>query len=182
MEPMHSVVTILPCTDSVVLSNISRITFYEAYTGLEPDDQMEQHLATRYTPTEIAAELYNGSAEYYIVCEQDEQNPIGYFKLTFNNPLNYTRLPSPNSVELERIYCRATHTGKGIGQQMLLHAEKIATHRQYQYIYLTVWVKNERAIRFYEKNGFVKSGLVPYNFAGVLEDDWLMVKNLGGYT
>lgn len=51
------------------------------------------------------------------------------------------------------------HRGHGIGQELLEHAEEYYRQKQIKSYYLSVLSKNKKAIKFYEKNGFVKVGL-----------------------
>ena len=45
--------------------------------------------------------------------------------------------------------------GKKVGQFLYDKAIELAKEKNVDYVWLGVWEKNQRAIRFYEKNGFV---------------------------
>ena len=58
-------------------------------------------------------------------------------------------------MEIERIYVLQAFHGTGLGQRLYDKAIEIALQYQLDYVWLGVWEENKRAIRFYEKNGFV---------------------------
>ena len=64
----------------------------------------------------------------------------------------------PASLEIERIYVSGGFQGEGLGRYLMEQAIQIAVERKKKYIWLGVWEKNERAIRFYKRNGFYKTG------------------------
>ena len=46
--------------------------------------------------------------------------------------------------------------GKKLGQALYEKAIQIANEKKVQYLWLGVWEKNNKAIQFYKKNGFVQ--------------------------
>ena len=64
-------------------------------------------------------------------------------------------MQNENSLEIERIYVSKEYLGKQVGQLLLGKAIAIANDNKLDFVWLGVWEKNQRAIRFYEKNGFV---------------------------
>jgi ribosomal protein S18 acetylase RimI-like enzyme len=55
---------------------------------------------------------------------------------------------------------------------------RIAGERAKNVVWLGVWEKNDRAIRFYEKWGFEKFGETDFLLGDDLQQDWLMRKVL----
>ena len=64
--------------------------------------------------------------------------------------------------------------GKQAGQLLLETAIEIARQKQVKYVWLGVSEENPRAIRFYEKNGFVKFDEHIFNLAGDEQVDIMM--------
>jgi len=56
-------------------------------------------------------------------------------------------------MEIERIYVLAAYHGKKVGQILYDKAMQVAEEINSPFVWLGVWEKNPRAIRFYEKNG-----------------------------
>ncbi len=69
--------------------------------------------------------------------------------------MNSREIKDKNYLEIERIYVLKEYHGKKVGQLLYENAIKIAKSKNAEYVWLGVWEKNPRAIRFYEKNGFV---------------------------
>ncbi|MEX1301581.1 MAG: GNAT family N-acetyltransferase, partial [Desulfotignum sp.] len=65
-----------------------------------------------------------------------------------------TESKAENTLEIERIYVLKEFHGKTVGQQLYEKAMEIAKEKSVTYVWLGVWEKNSKAIRFYEKNGF----------------------------
>jgi ribosomal protein S18 acetylase RimI-like enzyme len=49
-----------------------------------------------------------------------------------------------------------TYFGKKVGQVLYQKALAVAKDLALKYLWLGVWEKNERAIQFYKKNGFIE--------------------------
>lgn len=96
-------------------------------------------------------ELSNEESLFFIAW--GDNVPIGYLKINIGDA--QTELQDPLALEIERIYVKSTQHGKRIGQKLYHKALGIAQQTNKKSIWLGVWEKNSRAIRFYEKNGFV---------------------------
>lgn len=88
--------------------------------------------------------LANNKNKYYLVLANDI--PIGIIKMS---------IKSINLCEIESIYFLNENRGNGYGTQAIDFVKKI--YRNYKII-LWALEKNPRAIRFYEKNGFIYNG------------------------
>ena len=78
------------------------------------------------------------------------------------------------SMELERIYVLKEFQGLGHGERILNKVKRLAVEAGKSFLWLGVWEKNTRAIKFYEKHGFVKFGTHPYYIGSDKQTDWLM--------
>ncbi|MFD1079692.1 GNAT family N-acetyltransferase, partial [Longispora fulva] len=97
---------------------------------------------------------------------------IGYFKINFEDA--QTDLREPDAMELERIYVIEEFQNRGFGQKILDAVIEMAIQRQMRYLWLGVWEKNSRAIRFYERNKFKIIGSHPFWVGKDLQTDILM--------
>ena len=70
------------------------------------------------------------------------------------------------SAKLEHLYVQEPFTGRGIGRDLLRHAEKAAAARGAEMLWLTAWVGNPRALLFYPRCGYEDRGEVMYTFEG----------------
>jgi diamine N-acetyltransferase len=79
---------------------------------------------------------------------------IGYLKV--NSADAQTELKNLQALEIERIYVKKEFQGKKAGQFMYEKALELANQQKAPYLWLGVWERNAKAIRFYKKNGFVE--------------------------
>ena len=78
------------------------------------------------------------------------------------------------AVEIERIYVLKEFQRKKLGQQMLEKVIELAKNLKAKYIWLGVWEKNIKAIRFYERNGFERIGEQDFMLGLEKQTDYLM--------
>ena len=81
-----------------------------------------------------------------------DEEAIGYLKV--NTASAQTELQPHDTLEIERIYVLEDFYGQGIGLKLLEKSIAIAREKHLKSIWLGVWERNHRALRFYEKNGF----------------------------
>ena len=72
-------------------------------------------------------------------------------------------LPLKKTANLKRFYIDSNYRGKGIAQQFFSRIKEAVKSKGYNKIILDVGKVNERARRFYEKQGFVQSQVPLYD-------------------
>jgi ribosomal protein S18 acetylase RimI-like enzyme len=97
---------------------------------------------------------------------------IGYLKINFG--LAQTDFKEDDSIEIERIYVLSEFHGKEVGKKLLDKALEISKEKKAKTLWLGVWEKNYKAIRFYLKNGFVEFGNHPFILGDDIQTDILM--------
>lgn len=137
--------------DVVSLQAISKQTFYETFAAVNTEENMTIYLEESFSVEKLTAELNNPDAAFYFAIQYDEV--IGYLKL--NKAASQTELKDSEALEIERIYVSQAFHGKKVGQLLYEKAIQVAREAGVEYVWLGVWEENARAIRFYEKNGFV---------------------------
>lgn len=138
--------------DSKPLQKISRQTFFETFSQGNTKEDMEHYLDTSFSEEKLTAELALPNSTFYFALL--DEKVIGYLKVNFGS--SQTELQDDNAMEIERIYVLQVYHGKKVGQLLYEKAMQIAHQNKVDYVWLGVWEKNPRAIRFYQKNGFVK--------------------------
>lgn len=137
--------------ESKQLQKISRQTFFETFSADNTAENMEKYLEASFTEEKLTAELaLSDSAFYFALLNQEV---IGYLKINFGQ--SQTELQDEKSLEIERIYVLQAYHGKKVGQLLYEKAMQLAHQKEVHYVWLGVWEENKRAIRFYQKNGFV---------------------------
>lgn len=133
------------------LQKIGKQTFYETFSDSNTEEDMAEYLNEKFSMTTLSTELNEKNAKFYFA--QIENEVVGYLKL--NSGQSQTELKDNKALEIERIYVLKEFHGKKVGQVLYDKAIEIAKNKGVDYVWLGVWEENQRAIRFYEKNGFV---------------------------
>lgn len=138
-------------TDIEQLQKIGRDTFFETFYDSNTEENMKKYLEINFSLKNLAKELKKKDNEFYFALKNNKV--IGYLKLNFGSA--QTELKNENTVEIERIYVLKIYHGKNIAQFLLEKAIEISNKKNVNYIWLGVWEKNIRAIKFYQKNNFI---------------------------
>ncbi len=164
----------LTIADIHVLQSISVQTFVEAFAADNTETDMQIYIHQYLSHKKLLSELENEHSAFYLA--RQHEKPVGYLKVNFGHA--QSELHEIQSLEIERIYVVAEMIGKNVGAQLMDKAISIAKENQMTSIWLGVWEKNTRAIRFYEKHGFVKFTTHKFMLGNDEQTDWLMRKKL----
>lgn len=156
------------------LIEISRTTFSNAFAKDNNPKDFKDYLNTAFSGEALMSQIKNRNATFYFVYYQ--KDIVGYFKV--NEFEAQSDLKETNGLELERIYVLDAYQGKQIGLQMLEKVYTTAKQKGKTYIWLGVWQRNKRAIKWYQNNNFKKFGAHPYFIGDDEQTDWLMKKEL----
>ncbi len=154
--------------DARRLSHLGRRTFTESFGHL-------------YTPDNLAAFLHNHDEErwageladpYFAVrLAEAEGEPVGYAKL---GPPSLPFEPRGVSIELRQFYLLGPWHGRGISQALMEWVLAEAKARGAEDLYLSVFVDNHRARRFYVRYGFEFVGLYAFMVGAHADEDHVM--------
>ncbi len=132
------------------LREIGIQTFAETFSAVNTAENMRKYLDKGFSVAKLTAELNDRNSFFYLALTGEK--PVGYLKL--NTGASQTDLKDERALEIERIYVLKEFHGKKVGQLLYDKAIEAARTKNLDYVWLGVWEKNPRAIRFYEKNGF----------------------------
>ncbi|WP_121812876.1 GNAT family N-acetyltransferase [Mucilaginibacter kameinonensis] len=138
--------------DVIQLQQISIQTFFETFSAVNSEEDMNAYLNESFSVERLTFELSNELSQFYFAVLNGEV--IGYLKLNLGQA--QTEIKDTHALEIERIYVLQGFHGKKVGQLLYNKAIQIANEINAKYIWLGVWEKNQRAISFYKKNGFVE--------------------------
>ena len=160
--------------DLASLRDIAIQTYTDTFARDNTPENNAAYIAGAFSSEKLREELRNPASSFYLAVEGGEV--IGYLKL--NEAPAQTELNDARSLEIERIYVAEAFHGLGCGKRLLEKAIAIAGERGKDYVWLGVWEKNGRAIRFYEKHGFQRCGEHVFQLGGDKQLDYLMRKEL----
>jgi ribosomal protein S18 acetylase RimI-like enzyme len=160
--------------DLNIIQLIGKETFFETFAESNTAADMNKYLEDNFSESKLRIELHNPDSLFFIAW--DNESPVGYLKL--NSGRAQTEQEDDNALEIERIYVKSSHHGKKVGQRLYEKAIEIAEQHHNTYVWLGVWEKNLRAIRFYEKNGFTAFNTHVFKMGNDEQIDIMMKKKL----
>lgn len=159
--------------DAALIANMSRQTFYDSFAADNTAADMDKFLQEQFTPEALMAEVTAGKDIFFLAYEGSL--PVGYAKMRETPLSGYETVPA---IEIARIYVVKEKIGAGVGRILMETCIERAKQMGKQIIWLGVWEKNRRAIDFYQKWGFEKTGEQDFLLGNDLQRDWTMKKSL----
>ncbi|MDV2684360.1 GNAT family N-acetyltransferase [Alkalihalophilus lindianensis] len=156
------------------LQEISYETFNETFKHQNSLENMNAYLEMAFNLTQLEKELSTLYSEFFFVSFHNEV--VGYLKVNTNDAQSEEM--GDESLEIERIYIKNKFQKHGLGKYLLNRAMEIAMERNKKKVWLGVWEKNENAIAFYKKKGFVQTGAHSFYMGNEEQVDLIMTKTL----
>lgn len=169
-------IRIKKCTfeDLQTLQEISIETFNATFKDQNSPENMKAYLKKAFNLKQLEKELSNIFSQFYFIYFNNEV--AGYLKVNTNDAQSEEM--GEESLEIERIYIRNKFQRHGLGKYLLTKAIEIAKEQNKNKIWLGVWEKNENAIGFYKKMGFVQTGTHSFYMGDEEQMDFVMIKTL----
>jgi diamine N-acetyltransferase len=140
--------------DAVTLAPVAGKIFTETFFGTMPDEDLFAYVSSAFSIQKISGEIRDTSNSFLLAFSGKQL--IGYAKLVTTPPPPGT---SPGrSIGIDRLYVFAAWHNRKIGASLLQECIRNSQEKGYEFLWLNVWEKNTKAIRFYEKWGFVFIG------------------------
>lgn len=171
--------TIRPVKENEIpeLQNIGRLTFIETFADHNSKENMTHYLEAGFSAEKLKRELQDKNSEFYFAIYNNDI--VGYLKL--NSGSSQTEIKDDNYLEIERIYVLKSFHGQRVGKLLFEKSVETAHRKMADFLWLGVWEKNDRAIAFYRKNGFIEFGKHVFRLGDDEQTDLMMkvdVKNL----
>ncbi|KJD38197.1 GNAT family acetyltransferase [Paenibacillus polymyxa] len=160
--------------DVQILQEISIETFNDTFKDQNSPENMQAYLERAFNLKQLDKELANVSSEIFFIYFNEEL--AGYLKININDA--QSEKMGDESLEVERIYIKNKFQKHGLGKHLLNKAIEIALEHHKKKVWLGVWEKNENAIAFYEKMGFVQMGAHSFYMGDEEQIDFIMTKSM----
>ncbi len=160
--------------DLKILQKISIETFNDTFKDQNSPENMKAYLESAFHSKQLEKELSTVSSQFFFVYFNHEV--AGYLKVNTNEAQSEEM--GDESLEIERIYIKNKFQKHGLGKYLFNKAVEIALESNKKKIWLGVWEKNENAIAFYEKMGFVQTGAHSFYMGDEEQIDFIMIKTL----
>ena len=157
-----------------VLRDLAEETFLETFSGQNTPDNISAYVARAFEIGAVRAEYENAQSSFHFA--RSGPGLAGYLKL--NTGSAQTEQELENAMEIERIYARRACQGRGVGKRLMATALEAAQAAGVDWIWLGVWEHNQKAIAFYEHQGFVPFGRHSFRMGDEVQIDIMMKKKI----
>jgi ribosomal protein S18 acetylase RimI-like enzyme len=144
-----------------LIAKLGKQTFIESHGHSASKEDIDTFLLKYYTTKAVAKEFDNPNIIYYLV--KFNSQFVGFSKIEFNSP-DYN-IAEEHVTKLARLYLLKEYYGKNLGATLFNFNIELSKAKHQKGIWLHVWVENEKAIRFYKKNGFQIVGGYDYQIS-----------------
>jgi diamine N-acetyltransferase len=162
-------------SDAPIVSELAARLFEQTFGAENTPEDMSDYLSSVFRPDLQMAELADPTRAT-LIAEDDARMAVGYAMV-----VRESREPSIDArqpAEIQRIYVDRSLHGSGAGRQLMNACIEQARAWGADAIWLAVWERNPRAIAFYEKNGFRRTGRKTFQLGADLQHDFVMARNL----
>lgn len=159
-------------SDAATLERIFNTSFCDTFAHLYHADDLNAFLSS-FGTRHWEADLRNSA--YAVKIAEVEGQAVGYLKLGPQKLPIETRRPS---MMLDQLYILKQHHGVGIAHSLMDWGLAEARRRHAEELYLTVYVDNHRARRFYDRYGFEPVGSYDFMVGNHADEDIIMRKSL----
>lgn len=150
--------------DAAHLALLGAATFLESYAHLLPAADIVAHAATQHAVDVYARWLGDPRCTCWIAEHLPGAAPVGYLVATPPD------LPLPGvgagDWEIRRIYVLHRYQGEGLGHRLMEEVLRAARERGTRRLLLGVYSRNEPALAFYARMGFVRTGTRNFRVGG----------------
>jgi ribosomal protein S18 acetylase RimI-like enzyme len=160
--------------DAEIVALLGRITFTETFGHLfaEHADDLRAYLDHTFAVAKIRNSLGEPANRYWLGYLNGL--PIGYAKLKFPSLIHL--LPNQEPAQLQKIYVLREFLSRSFGKRLLSAVLEDAAQRALDTLWLDVLKQNARAIRFYDREGFVPLGDDTYSIGAQTFEFHLMAR------
>lgn len=158
--------------DAPALSAMAQRSFVETFAFRDyPSADLAHFLETMMGVERYAQQITDPDFALKIV-KNAAGDVIGFIKMGPNDlPLPQGEPPVEQTRELHQLYLLSEAKGSGIAAALMQWGLDWARAEAAQALYLSVYVDNHRARRFYARHGFVEIGHYPFPIGSVIDDD-----------
>lgn len=154
--------------DAAALAELGASTFTHTFGHLYQPDDLELFLQN-HSPENWDKELNDPAFEVRVA--ENDGKLVGYLKL---GPPHLPFEPRGEATELRQLYVVEEMKGQGVADELMRWAIERARDRRADYLYLSVFIENHRARRFYERYDFEPEGTYAFMVGTHADEDIVM--------
>lgn len=163
--------------DVALLQTIGRKTFDDTFGNTCTKEDMRGVLDLYFNADQVLSELQDDTDNFFFF--EEDGIVKGYMRINAKHAYPLESFQSRNCIELVRLYVLKEYHGAGVANELMNFAIDLARNNGFDTMYLSVWEYNFRARGFYEKHGFVNSGIEnDFPLGSTPQTDYWFVKEL----
>lgn len=140
---------------AAVIASIGKRSFREAFECyFNKKEDLLKYLEYTYNSEKIEKSILKENNVYFIALA--DGIPVGFAKVKKFSL--HPEIESGAQMELQKLYVLAEHHGSGAGPALMKAVLQLANELQPDYLWLDTLIINTKAIHFYERRGFKKTG------------------------
>jgi ribosomal protein S18 acetylase RimI-like enzyme len=160
--------------DAAALAALGRRTFLDTFGAENSQEDLAVFLDGAYAESIQREELAAPHLTYFLA--DAEGGPVGFALLRRDKLPAF--IDDPTAIELQRLYVDRAWHGTGLAQALMATCLQHAVARGARSLFLGVWERNSRALRFYAAQGFDVVGSQVFMLGSDAQTDLVMRKRL----
>ena len=156
--------------DAGLVTELARKTFQETYGAYNDPGELRMYMDRELAPRVLEDELRADGSAWYVASLDGVA--VGFLKIRWDRDPGGLQGRKP--LELQRIYVLQEYQGFSIGRSLIHTAKAYAREHGFRTIWLQVWQKNAKAIKFYQDAGFVVFETAGFQMGQEVQQDFLM--------
>jgi len=161
-------------TDASALAAFAANVFTQAFGAENRPEDLQAHLQSAYGTSQQTNELADPDVVTLLAYEQTKL--VGYAQVCRGAAPACVTQPAP--MTLLRFYLDKSAHGSGLAQQLMTVAFDGARELEGQHLWLSTRDRNQRAIAFYKKIGFMDVGTTDFYVGTDKQTDRVLVASL----
>jgi ribosomal protein S18 acetylase RimI-like enzyme len=155
-------------SDAPAIADLFCRCFTETFGDLYAPEDLRAFLSTK-TVGQFGGEVADESFDFLLATDSGEL--AGFVKL---GPPELPVETPPDTIELCQFYVLNRWHGSGIASALMDQSLAIAAGKGARHVQLSVFVENHRALRFYERYGFVPVGRYDFMVGSHVDEDLVL--------
>jgi GNAT superfamily N-acetyltransferase len=163
--------------DVLLLQEIGIKTFDDTFGNTCTKEDMRGVLDLYFNSAQLELELQDENDNFFFF--EEDEIVKGYMRINAKHDCPLALFQNKKSIELVRLYVLKEFHGTGVANGLMDFAIDFARRKDFNVMYLSVWEYNFRARGFYEKHGFLNSGIEnDFPLGSTPQTDYWFVKEL----
>jgi diamine N-acetyltransferase len=160
--------------DAAALAALGRRTFIDTFGDDNSADDLVAFVDGAYGEPIQQEELASSHLTYFLA--EADGVPVGFAMVRRDRSSPF--VDDPTAIELQRLYVDRAWHGTGLAQALMATCLELAVAGGAGSLFLGVWERNAKALRFYAAQGFTAVGSHTFMVGRDAQTDLVMVRRL----